>query len=138
MHQNISITAHDYMRLSRLVTDFGRFAPAAHDGAETLAELLDSGRVVAPQDIPHDVVTMNSRVLYEDIESGELREITIAYPEDADPAARKVSVLSPIGAALLGLAAGDETVLPLPHGRNACIRICKVVWQPEAHGLYEL
>lgn len=62
----------------------------------------------------------------------------MVYPENADPAAGHVSVLSPVGAALLGLAASDETVLPLPHGRSACIRICKVVWQPEANGEYAL
>lgn len=138
MQQNISITAPDYRRLSRLVADLGRFTPSAFSGAETLTELLDAGRIVPPEGIPGDIVTMNSRVLYEDIEAGELREVTLSYPEDADPARGRVSVLSPVGAALLGLAAGEETVLPLPHGRSACIRICKVVWQPEAHGQYEL
>lgn len=138
MQQNISITAPDYRRLSRLVADLGRFTPSAFSGAETLAELLDAGRIVLPEGIPGDIVTMNSRVLYEDIEAGGLREVTLSYPEDADPARGRISVLSPVGAALLGLAAGEETVLPLPHGRSACIRICKVVWQPEAHGQYEL
>ena len=138
MQQNISFTAHDHQRLSRLIADLGRFTPAALSGAEMLAELLDAGRVVPPQDIPGNVVTMNSQVLYQDLETGELREARVVYPEDADPAAGRISVLSPVGAALLGLAAGDETVLPLPHGRSACIRICKVVWQPEANGEYAL
>ena len=138
MQQNISLTAHDHQRLSRLVAGHGHRAPAAASGSETLAELLDAGRIVPPQDIPGDVVTMNSLVLYQDLETGELREARVVYPEDADPAAAHISVLSPVGAALLGLAAGDETVLPLPHGRNACIHICKVVWQPEANGDYAL
>lgn len=138
MQQNISLTAHDHQRLSRLVVDLGRYTPAAISGAEMLAELLDAGRIVPTQDIPGDVVTMNSQVLYQDLETGELHEVRVVYPEDANPAAGHISVLSPVGAALLGLAAGDETVLPLPHGRSACIRIGKVIWQPEANGEYEL
>lgn len=138
MQQNISFTAHDHQRLSRLVADLGRFVPAATSGIEMLAELLDAGRIVTPQDIPDNVVTMNSQVLYQDFETGESHQARVVYPEDADPAAGNISVLSPVGAALLGLAAGDETVLPLPHGRSACIRICKVVWQPEANGEYAL
>lgn len=138
MQQNIRFTAQDHQRLSRLVIDLGRYAPAALSGAEMLAELLDTGRVLPPQDIPDNVVTMNSQVLYQDLETGELREARVVYPEDADPAAGRISVLPPVGASLLGLAAGDETVLPLPHGRSACIRICKVVWQPEAQGEFAL
>lgn len=138
MQQNISFTAHDHQRLSRLIADLGRFAPVALSGADTLAELLDAGRIVPPEAIPDNVVTMNSQVLYQDLETGELREACVVYPEDADPATGNISVLSPIGAALLGLAAGDEIVLPLPHGRSACIRICRVVWQPEANGHYAL
>ena len=138
MQQNISLTAHDHQRLSRLVIDLGRYTPAAISGAEMLAELLDAGRIVPMQDIPGDVVTMNSQVLYQDLETGELHEVRVVYPEDANPAAGHISVLSPVGAALLGLAAGDETMLPLPHGRSACIRIGKVIWQPEANGEYAL
>jgi len=138
MQPNISLTTQDHQRLSRLVAGYGRLAPAAASGTETLAELLDAGRIVPPQDIPGDIVTMNSQVLYQDLETGELREARVVYPEDANPATGHISVLSPVGAALLGLAAGDETVLPLPHGRSACIRIGKVIWQPEANGEYAL
>ena len=138
MQQNINITTQDHQRLSRLVAGYGRRAPAAASGSETLAELLDAGRIVPPQDIPGDVVTMNSQVLYQDLETGKLHEVRVVYPEDANLAVGHISVLSPVGAALLGLAAGDETVLPLPHGRSACIHICKVVWQPEANGEYAL
>ena len=138
MQQNIRITAHDHQRLTQLIVDLGRLPAASTSGADTLAELLDTGRIVPPQDIPVNVVTMNSQVLYEDIETGELREACVVYPEDANPASGRISVLSPVGASLLGLAAGDETILPLPHGRSACIRICRVVWQPEAHGQYAL
>ena len=67
--------------------------------------------------------------------AAERRLARLASPGIDD---NRISVLSPVGASLLGLAAGDETILPLPHGRSACIRICKVVWQPEAHGEYAL
>ena len=104
MQQNIRITAHDHQRLTQLIVDLGRLPAASTSGADTLAELLDTGRIVPPQDIPVNVVTMNSQVLYEDIETGELREACVVYPEDANPASGRISVLSPVGASLLGLA----------------------------------
>jgi regulator of nucleoside diphosphate kinase len=138
MKQNISLTAHDLQRLRRLVAELAQRSHSMQESADALEETLDTGRIVAPQDIPGDVVTMNSQVQFEDLESGELREAAVVYPEDSNPATGNISVLSPVGIALLGLAAGDEAVLPLPHGRTACIRIRKVLWQPEANGLYAL
>lgn len=138
MKQDISLTAHDLNRLRKLVAELARRSHSMQASAETLEEILDVGRVVDPQDIPHNVVTMNSRVQFEDLETGEIRETAVVYPEDADPASGNISVLSPVGVALLGLATGDETMLLLPHGRTACIRICKVVWQPEANGQFAL
>lgn len=134
----ICLTDHDLKRLRHLIADLTRQARGMQPGVDALEEILDLGRIVPPQDIPRDIVTMNSKVVFEDLESREQREAVIAYPQDADPQSGKISVLSPVGIALLGLAAGTETELPLPHGRLARIRIREVSYQPEAHGEYAL
>ena len=88
--------------------------------------------------IGHDVVTMNSRVLFKDVQTREQGTVTIVYPEDADPSAQKISVLSPVGTALLGESEGNEVELPLPHGRTRRIKIVEVLYQPEAEGHFAL
>jgi regulator of nucleoside diphosphate kinase len=139
MEKNVIwLTDQDFTRLRQLVADLTRSARGLQAGVETLEEILDLGCIVTPRDIPHDIVTMNSKVLFEEIDSGERREITVVYPDDADPAAGRVSVLSPMGVALLGSCEDAETTLPLPHGRTMRIRICEVAYQPEASGEFSL
>lgn len=134
----ICLTKYDLGKLRQLIADLTQRTRGMEASVDALEEILDLGRVVPPQDIPQDIVTMNSKVVFEDLESQERREAVIAYPQDADPQSGKISVLSPVGIALLGLAAGAETELPLPHGRVARIRIREVSYQPEAHGEYAL
>lgn len=134
----ICLTKYDLGKLRQLIADLTQRTRGMEAGVDALEEILDLGRVVPPQDIPGDIVTMNSKVVFEDLESREQREAVIAYPQDADPQSGKISVLSPVGIALLGLAAGAETELPLPHGRITRIRIREVSYQPEAHGEYAL
>jgi len=134
----IWLTEQDLSRLRQLIVDLTRTARGAHAGVDALEEILDLGRVVPPEKIPGDIVTMNSKVVYEDLASGERRAATIVYPEDAEPLSGRTSVLSPVGSALLGLAAGAEATLPLPRGRSARIRILEVAYQPEANGEYSL
>ncbi|MGE5524273.1 MAG: nucleoside diphosphate kinase regulator [Rhodospirillaceae bacterium] len=140
MHKNsvIWLTEQDLNRLRHLIVDLTRAARGAQAGVDTLEEILDLGRVVAVVDIPPDVVTMNSRVVFDDMDSGERRDVTIVYPDQADPVNGKVSILSPVGVALLGLTEGAETTLQLPRGRTARLRIAKVAYQPEASGEYSL
>jgi regulator of nucleoside diphosphate kinase len=134
----IWLTKYDLGQLRQLIADLTQRARGIEAGVDALEEILDLGRVVPPQDIPQDIVTMNSKVVFEDLASREQREAVVVYPQDADPQSGKVSVLSPVGIALLGLAAGAETEMPLPHGRTARIRIREVSYQPEAHGEYAL
>ena len=96
------------------------------------AELLRA-RVVPREKIPPDVVTMNSRVVFEN-ESGERREVTLVYPGSADIGAGKISVLVPIGTALLGLRVGQSIDWEGPGGAKQRYRIAAVPYQPEAAG----
>ena len=128
------LTAQDYNRLRHLLAELTRQSRGMQAGVDTLEEILDLARVVHPEKVPGNVVTMNSRVLYEDVATQEKGTVTIVYPADADPSSGKISVLSPVGAALLGESERAEVQLPLPHGQTRRIRISNVLYQPEAQG----
>ena len=104
----------------------------------TLEEILGLARIVRPESVPCDVVTMNSRVLYQDIVTQRTHAVTVVYPAEADPSSGKISVLSPVGVALLGESEGDELELPVPHGGTLRIRIIDVIYQPESRGHFAL
>jgi len=91
--------------------------------------------VIMPRDqIPKDVVTMNSRVVFEDETTAQRREVTLVYPGKADINAGKISILVPVGTALLGLRAGQSIDWELPGGQKRRYRIIEVPYQPEAAG----
>ncbi len=101
---------------------------------EKLESELVRARVVPREEIPEDVVTMNSRVVFENETTGERREITLVYPGNADIDAGRISVLVPIGTALLGLRVGQSIDWELPGGEKQRYRIVDVPFQPEAAG----
>jgi regulator of nucleoside diphosphate kinase len=123
----IIVTDADLARL-RPVLDS---APAA--AAEALEEELQRATVVASGDVPADVVTMNSEVVFEDCATGARKQVRVVYPREADAGAGKVSVLAPMGAALLGLRVGQEIEWPVA-GRTRRVRLVEVRYQPEAAG----
>lgn len=95
---------------------------------------LDRALIVDESHVPSDVVTMNSRVLYEDEWSGDLAEVRLVYRKPTLPGENHVSVLAPIGAALLGLSVGQPIVWPYG-GRDALrLRVAALLYQPEADG----
>ena len=105
--------------------------------AATLEAVLDNAELVSSHDVPPQLVTMNSRVLIADA-LGQERTLTLCYPPDADPATGFVSVLSPVGTALLGLAEGQTAQWVAPNGAQASAKILEVVFQPEESGEYLL
>jgi regulator of nucleoside diphosphate kinase len=109
-------------------------SPAAA-GTDTTALCGELARatVVEPADMPADVVTMNSVVRMVDDASGAERELALVYPRDAG-APDRVSILAPVGAALLGLRAGDAIDWPLPGGSTTRLRVLAIRYQPEAAG----
>jgi regulator of nucleoside diphosphate kinase len=96
-----------------------------------LAGELRRARVVPRAEIPPDVVTMNSTVRLRDLETGEDETYTLVYPEQADIEADKLSVLAPVGTALLGYRAGDVVEWPVPAGMRR-FRVEEVVFQPRS------
>nr|WP_255527519.1 MULTISPECIES: nucleoside diphosphate kinase regulator [unclassified Luteimonas] len=98
------------------------------------AELLRA-EVVGPKDVPPTVVTMNSTVRFR-VGPEEDFKLTLVYPRDADGSADRISVLAPVGSALLGLSQGDEMEWPKPGGGTVKVRIEEVTYQPERAGEY--
>lgn len=111
---------------------------SAFDRDREVADALDSelsrAVVVEPAEVPANVVTMNSRVVYENVPTGESREVTLVYPTKSNAADGRISVLAPLGAALLGLAVGDEIHWPVSTGKELHLKVRDVPYQPEAAG----
>jgi regulator of nucleoside diphosphate kinase len=101
---------------------------------DELQHELERAIVVSSDAVPRDVVTMNSRVLYVDETTGERRLVQIVYPEEADAGSGKVSVLAPVGAALLGLSVGHAIEWDFPEGSRRRLRVEDVSYQPESAG----
>ncbi len=123
----IYLTQEDLDRLLKLVELPG-------NRREMLERELVRANVVPREKIPADVVTMNSRVVFENETTGERREVTLVYPGNSDIDAGKISVLVPVGTALLGLRVGQSIEWELPGGEKQRYRIVKVPFQPEAAG----
>lgn len=136
MERKIIVTQQDLARLHALIE--GVSTERNVEAAEALEAELGRAQVVEPADVPPDVVTMNSRVRFVDETTGAEREATLVYPKDAAAAEGRISILAPVGAALIGLRAGDSIDWPMPNGRNKRLRIVEVLWQPEAAGEFEL
>jgi len=94
-------------------------------------------QILAPEQMPADVVTMNSRVRISDLSNGGAVTVTLVFPQEADYEQKKVSLLAPLGAALLGCRAGEEIDYKAPGGSTR-ILIEEIVYQPEAAGEYSL
>jgi regulator of nucleoside diphosphate kinase len=103
---------------------------------DALREELERAELVEPGDMPGDVITMNStaRVKVVDGTSEHEHELTLVYPRDADGGSDKVSILAPIGSALLGLRVGSSIDWPMPGGRSARLHVLSIHYQPEAAG----
>ena len=127
-----TLTQLDYVRLTRLCTLGGAKSPAH----ETMLELLQSSDLVASPAIPPTVVTMYSQVLVEDAADGSRLKLTLCYPDDAEPSAGFISVLSPAGLSLLGLQCGQTATWEVPPAGRRNARVVQILFQPEATGDY--
>jgi len=133
----IYITQLDLERLRKLLREAQYTEYRKSEYLDRLQMEIDRAIVVAPQDIPGDVVTMNSRVCLVDIDTEEEEIYTLVYPENADLKLGKVSVLAPIGTAMLGYEVGDIFEWEVPAGKRK-LRVKEILYQPEASGDYHL
>lgn len=116
--------------MERIETVLQRFDDTEH---ETLREELERAQIVEPREMPGDVISMNSTARMQDVDDNTEMTLTLVYPRDAGKPAT-VSILAPVGSALLGLAVGQQIDWPLPGGRNRRLRVLDVSYQPEAAG----
>lgn len=139
LHEDRTLSELDHVRISRLLHRDPRLPrnPAVPAGSP-LHEVLEAADLVSPQEMPPEVVTMYSRVAVEDTATGKRSVLTLCYPEDTDPAEGFVSVLSPIGAALLGKRVGELAEPDAPGAALPPLRILEILFQPEASGDYTL
>ncbi|WP_421682680.1 nucleoside diphosphate kinase regulator [Stutzerimonas urumqiensis] len=126
---SIMLTQPDLQRLERLLDSLDDYGPAA----QALEEELSRARVVEPSEMPASVVTMNSRVHCLDEVSGKDYHLELVYPQQAGTAGT-VSVLAPVGTALLGLTVGQHIDWPTPGGKLLKLKVLAVEYQPEANG----
>ncbi|OLQ91893.1 nucleoside diphosphate kinase regulator [Vibrio ponticus] len=126
----ITLSSLDVDRIYNLIESLPRSAVST----EKLEEELERGNIVTPQEIPANVVTMNSRVRFVIEATQKEFEMTLVYPKDMNNSLDKVSILAPIGSALLGLSIGDTIQWPKPDGSNVDVTIQDITYQPEREG----
>ncbi|MYM35427.1 nucleoside diphosphate kinase regulator [Duganella sp. FT50W] len=125
MKPNITVSTLDIERLEALLE-------TSHN--PSLQEELARARVVEPEEIPSDVVTMRSQVRFAIDNPPQQLCMTLAYPKDMAELPDGISILTPIGTALLGLKVGDSIDWPRPDGQLTTLRILEVPYQPERAG----
>jgi len=130
---NIVISSVDAERLEALLASIPK---DSFPGRAELEAELSRAEIVKPKDIPTTVVTMNSTVRFRVESSTEEFTLTLVYPRDMDSSSDKISILAPVGSALLGLSQGDEIEWPKPGGGTLRVRIVEVLYQPERVGEY--
>ena len=129
-HLPRTLTELDHVRISNLVR---RVSPAGNV-ASSVSVLMDSADLVPSREIAPTVVTMYTRVRVADPHTQTERELTLCYPQDSDVDTGFVSVLSPVGGALLGVAVGGKATWVTPDGRLESAQVREILFQPEASG----
>lgn len=131
MKPKIIVSSLDTDRLEALLDAL----PAAQAQAQqALLGELSRADVVEPEAMPPDVVTMNSRVRFVLDDAAEARDMVLSYPKDMDGSADRLSILTPVGSALLGLQAGKTIAWTRPDGATFKVKVQDVLYQPERAG----
>jgi len=128
---NILLSERDAERLERLLDTLPE---AAFPGKAELMAELERAEVVASEAIPPEVVTMNSTVRFTVSSSNDVFSLTLVYPKDVDDSGTTISILAPVGSALLGLSKGNEIEWSKPGGGTMKVRIDDILYQPERSG----
>ena len=127
----ITLSSLDLDRIEALLA---AIPASVFPGKADLEAELDRADVVEPAQMPPNVVTMNSTVQFEILETRQDFRLTLVYPRDIDGSADRVSIFAPVGSALLGLSVGDELAWPGPGGKTMTVRVTGIIYQPESAG----
>ena len=134
----IYITEVDRQRLEKLI-EFAdeRDRSASRENLRRLEHELDRAETVAPEDVPRDVITMRSKVRLRDLNTGEEMIYTLVFPTEANYEEAKISVLAPVGTAMLGYRVGDTIEWQVPSGIRR-LKVEELLYQHERAGDYNL
>ncbi|MDD4355977.1 MAG: nucleoside diphosphate kinase regulator [Smithellaceae bacterium] len=135
--REIYITKFDMDRLVQLIEGLRLSPKANQDNLDLLEKELYRAVLVEPENIPRDVITMNSRVSITDTATGEKMVYTLVFPSGANIADNKLSIMAPLGMALLGYRKGDIVKWTVPSGVKK-LKVDDIIYQPEAAGDYHL
>lgn len=127
----------DYARIKKCISDAKQFKSISSAESEKLLKELESAKIVEPEAIPSNVVTMNSIVKLSFLNNNKQVQFQIVYPDQANLKQNKISIFSPIATALIGYKVTDEIEWIVPAGLTK-IRIDEIIYQPEAAGHYNL
>lgn len=128
----IVVSTLDMDRISALLDQMPKLSPEL----EKLEDELDRATIKAPQEMPHDVVSMNSTVRFRFMGKDDIIQKNLVYPHDVKNK-DDISIFAPVGSALLGLASGQTLSWPMPGGTEKTIEIIEVVYQPERAGSFD-
>ena len=133
----IYMTGYDKDRLTKLIEDIQDSDSQDKNYLTALQEELDHAKVVSSSDIPKDVITMNSQVCLVDQSTQKKEVLTLVFPQDADISQGRISVLAPIGTAMLGYRVDQVFQWKVPVGERT-LKVKEILYQPEAAGDYHL
>lgn len=120
---NLIISENDFQKLSSLIMS------ASNDAAEALEEEISRASIVKSRDLPADVVSMNSTLKFIELSMQTEKVVTLVYPHEADSEQNKISVLAPVGSALIGLRVGQVISWPMPNGQKRKFKIVEIISQ---------
>lgn len=129
------ITDFDLKRLRETISIWRRSDFTRRNDLQELEEVLNRGLLVSSRNVPGDVITMNSTACLIDLDTGEELVYTLVFPKDADIQQNKISVLAPIGTAMLGYSIGEIFEWRVPDGVRR-LKVKELLYQPETSGDY--
>lgn len=133
-NKTIKVTNVDFARLSKLILNEKEYNSNSNNLGKLYQELVRAVKV-DPEEIEPDVVTMNSIIKFTDLHDKKSKMIKLVYPREADIRQNCISILAPVGIALLGYKKGDIVEWEVPVGKRFFV-IDEIIYQPEAHGEY--
>jgi regulator of nucleoside diphosphate kinase len=134
MHRTVRVTDFDSRQLQNVVASSLSKDPQDLGSVERLERRLDDVEIIRADRIEPDIVTMNSEVRISDLDTHETIVFRLVFPNAADATAGKISVLAPMGMAVLGRAEGDHVSWETPGGMRR-LRVDQVLYQPEREGV---
>ena len=136
-HKQIYITDSDIRRLKDLIKTTREFKREEEKYLKEIEGELERAHIIKSKDVPEGVITMNSKILLKDLDSKEEFVYWLVFPQDSDPDQNKISILTPIGTALLGYHVKDVIEWEVPAGITK-LEVMEILYQPEAAGDYHL